>query len=44
MGNSIGAVMDGFSGKGCTFFILIGFWVLKKKKKKMKYEVFFIDH
>lgn len=41
MGNSIGAVMDGFSGKGCTFFILIGFWVLKKEKKKMKYEGFF---
>lgn len=30
MGNSIGAVMDGFSGKRCTFFILIAFWALSK--------------
>lgn len=30
MGNSIGAVMDDFSGKGCTFFILIGFWIFEK--------------
>lgn len=42
MGNSIGAVMDGFSGKGCTFFILIGFWVLKKGKKRWNMSFFLL--
>lgn len=39
MGNSIGAVMDDFSGKRCTFFIMIGFWVLLEM---MKYEFFLL--
>lgn len=42
MGNSIGTVIDDFSAKVCTFFILIAFWGLLKI---MKYEgFFFIDH
>lgn len=38
MGNSMGRVMDDFSTKVCTFFILIAFWGLLKI---MKYEGFF---
>lgn len=30
MGNSIGTVMDDFSAKVCTFFILMAFWGLLK--------------
>lgn len=38
MGNSIGAVMDDFSGKRCTFFIMI---VFLDPLEMMKYEFFF---